>query len=328
MSFQRRALVGAALGLVAAVLAPAALAQAYPSKQITIVVAYPAGGDTDAMARLFAEKLSQRMNQPVIVDNKPGASGTIGTSLVAKAPADGHTLLLAPSTFSIAPMVLKTGTGAAYDVLNDLTPIVKVGVQPLFLVAGASMGVKDYAQFKAAASQPGNTLQYGSPGSGSPMHVLGEMYSHASGIKLTQVPYRGVAPVITDVLGGHVPLTWMTLGPIAPYVASGKMNMLAVADATRSSLAPQVPTLGELGVKDVEVGAWQGLFGPKGLPPAIVNTLNGHMNAILKSPEVIERLKVLGILPEGGAPDVLAKTNAADHSRFGKVIRQFGIQAD
>lgn len=324
---RRLALAVAACATFAGTATPV-LAQAYPSKPVTIVVAYPAGGDADAIARVFAEKLGQRLNQSFIVENKPGASGTIGASLVAKAPADGHTLLLAPSTFSIAPLVLKTGTGAAYDVLNDHTPIIKIGTQPLFLVAGAGLGVKDYAQFKTAAGQPGKTLQYGSPGSGSPMHVLGEMYSHASGIKLDHVPYRGVAPVITDVLGGHIPVTWMTLGPVAPHLSTNKMSLLAVADAKRSPLAPQVPTLGELGIKGVEVGAWQGLFGPKGLPPAVVKTLNEHMNAVLKMPEVVERLKVLGILPEGGTPDVLAKTNAADNARFSKVITQFGIQAD
>ncbi len=328
MRFSRRLLLAASACAAIAPLATPALAQNYPNKTITIVVAYPAGGDTDAMARLFAERLSQRMNQTVIVDNKPGASGTIGSAMVGKAAPDGYTLLLAPSTFSIAPLVLKTGTGVAYDVLNDHTPIIKVGVQPLFLVASGNLGVKDYAQFKALASQPGKNFQYGSPGSGSPMHVLGEMYNHASGIKLTHVPYRGAAPVITDVLGGHVPTMWMTLGPVAPHLANGKMQMLAVADAKRSVLAPQVPTLAELGVKDVEVGAWQGLFGPKGLPPAIVKTLNEHMNAILKTPDVIERLKALGIVPEGGSPDVLAKTNAADNARFSKVITQFGIQAD
>lgn len=328
MRFSRRLLLAASACAATTLVALPALAQSYPSKPVTIVVAYPAGGDADAIARVFAEKLGQRLNQSFIVENKPGASGTIGASLVAKAPADGHMLLLAPSTFSIAPLVLKTGTGAAYDVLNDHTPIIKIGTQPLFLVAGSGLGVKDYAQFKTVAGQPGKTLQYGSPGSGSPMHVLGEMYSHASGIKLDHVPYRGVAPVITDVLGGHISVTWMTLGPVAPHLSTNKMNLLAVADAKRSPLAPQVPTLGELGIKGVEVGAWQGLFGPKGLPPAVVKTLNEHMNAILKMPDVVERLKVLGILPEGGTPEALAKTNAADNARFGKVITQFGIQAD
>jgi len=328
-SMTRRLALAATLAAAATLAGAPALAQSYPSKPVTIVVAYPAGGDTDAMARLFAEKLATRLGQPVVVDNKPGASGTIGSAYVAKAAPDGHTLLLAPSTFSIAPLVLKGNkSGPAYDVLGDLAPVIQVGTQPLFLVAGAGVGAKDFKQFMALAKQGGKPLQYGSPGSGSPMHILGEMFNKAAGVDIAHVPYRGVAPVITDVLGGHIPMTWMTLGPVAPYIANGKMTLLAVADAQRSKLAPSVPTLAELGVKDVDVGAWQGLMGPKGLPAPIVKTLNGHMNEILKMPDVVERLLTLGIVPLGGEPGRLAQTNAHDYQRFGKIIQAFNIQAD
>jgi tripartite-type tricarboxylate transporter receptor subunit TctC len=296
-------------------------------KPITIVVTFPPGGGTDLLARRLGERLQQHLGQPVVVDNRPGASGTIGSAYVAKAAPDGHTLLLAPSTFSIAPLVLKTGKqGPAYDVLNDLAPVIQVGVQPLFLVAGSGAGAKDFRQFMGVARQKG--LQYGSPGSGSPMHILGEMFNKAAGVDIGHVPYRGVAPVITDVLGGHIPVTWMTLGPVAPYIANGKMTLLAVADAQRSKLAPSVPTLAELGVKDVEVGAWQGLFGPKGLPAPVVKTLNAHMNEILKMPDVVDRLQTLGIVPLGGDAARLAQTNAGDYQRFGKIIQAFNIQAD
>jgi tripartite-type tricarboxylate transporter receptor subunit TctC len=147
-------------------------------------------------------------------------------------------------------------------------------------------------------------------------------------MNLGHVPYKGVAPAVNDVLGGHVPLTYITYGPIAPHLAGGKMLPLAVADRTRSPLAPNVPTFAELGYKNVEVTAWHGLFGPKGLPPEIVKTLNGHFNEILKMPDVVSKMAVLGALPLGGAPEVLAKTNAADFERFGKVIKELGIQAD
>lgn len=303
-----------------------ATAQTYPSKPITIVVAYPAGGDTDALARLFAEKLSTRLGQAVVVDNKPGASGTIGSSFVAKAPADGYTLLQAPSTFSIAPLVLKTGSGATYDVLQGFTPVIQAGTQPLFVAAGTSLGVKDMKELVALAKA--KPLTYASPGSGSPMHVLGEMINKAAGVKLGQVPYRGTAPAVNDLIGGHVPVTYMTLGPIAPHIASGKVSMFAVADLQRSPLAPTVPTLAELGYKDVDVVAWQGLFGPKGMPADVVKTLNSHLNDILKMPDVISKMHNLGIIPTGGAPAVLEKANANDFERFGKVIKEFNIQAD
>ena len=312
--------------LISTVCVAPAAAQTYPSKPITIVVAYPAGGDTDALARLFAEKLTSRMGQPVLVDNRPGASGTIGSSFVSKAPADGYTLLQAPSTFSTAPLVLKTGAGAQYDVLNGFTPVIQAGTQPLFIAANSSVGAKDMKELIALAkTQP---LTFASPGSGSPMHILGEMLNKSADVKIGQIPYRGSAPAVNDLIGGHVPVTYMTLGPIAPHVASGKVNIFAVADLHRSPLAPNVPTLAELGYKDVDVVAWQGLFGPKGMPADVVKTLNGHLNEILKMPDVISKMNNLGIIPTGGTPAVLEKASAHDFERFGKVIKEFNILAD
>ncbi|MDW5443623.1 tripartite tricarboxylate transporter substrate binding protein [Polaromonas sp. SM01] len=326
MNYTRRQVIAIAASLGAALSTGSALAQNYPSKPITLVVAYPAGGDTDAMARLYAEKLASRLGQPVIVDNRPGASGLIGSAYVAKAQADGYTLLLAPSTFSIAQLVLKTGSGSSYDVLNGFTPIVQTAIQPLFVAASTASGAKDLKELVAMSKT--KPLSYASPGSGSPMHILGEMFNKAAGVKLSHVPYRGVAPAVNDVLGGHVPVTFMTLGPVAPHVTTGKVVVLAVADPQRSSLAPDVPTLAELGYKDVEVGAWQGLFGPKGLPADIVKTLNNHLNEILKMPDIAAKMATFGALPAGGEPSRLAKANAGDYDRFGKIIKEFGIQAD
>ncbi|NVM90816.1 tripartite tricarboxylate transporter substrate binding protein [Variovorax sp. SG517] len=323
----RRHAIAAAISMAAACASGLAwAADSYPAKQITLVVAYPAGGDTDALARLFAEKLSARVGQTVLVDNRPGASGIIGSAYVSKAVPDGYTLLLAPSTFSIAQLVLKTN-GSGYDVLNGFTPIVQTGSQPLFLVAGGNSGLSSVKDAVAAA-KGGKTLSYASPGSGSPMHILGEMFARASGATLAHVPYKGVAPAINDVLGGHVPVTFVTLGPVAPYLAGGKLRPLAVASAQRSPLAPSVPTMAEQGYKDVEVTAWNGLWGPRNLPPEIVKTLNAHFNEILKMPEIVSRMAVLGTTPVGGDADVLGKTNAADYARFGKVIKELGIQAD
>ena len=321
----RRQVVLTAAFLAAAQLSGTALAQAYPSKPITIVVAYPAGGDTDAMARLYAEKLSHRLGQPVLVDNRPGASGTIGTVHVGKAAPDGYTLLLAPNTFAIAQFVLKTASGSSYDVINGFTPIVQTSVQPMFVAASQSSGIKDLKTLTAQGKRDG--LTYASPGSGSPMHIMGEMFNKAAGTKLAHIPYKGVAPAVNDLIGGHVPVTFMTWGPIAPY-AGTKVNVLAVADAQRSTLAPNVPTLSELGLKDVEVSAWQGLFGPKGMPAETVKLLNTHLNEILKMPDVVSKMATFGALPAGGDSARLAKTNAADFNRFGKLIKDLGIQAD
>lgn len=304
---------------------PAAAQSSWPSKPITIIVSYPAGGDVDAMARLYAEKLTARLGQPVVVDNKPGASGIIGNAYVAKAAPDGYTLLMTPSTISVATLVVKTGSSNAYDVLQDFTPVVLTGTQPLFLVAGSNQGKELKEVIAAARARP---LTYASPGSGSPMHILGEMFNNVAGVKITHVPYRGVAPAVNDVLGGHVPLSWVSWGPIAPYVSSGKLVAVAVADRQRSPLAPNVPTLSELGIKGVEVGGWQGLMGPKGLSREIVQALNGHMNEILKMPEVAEKMKTFGALPAGGEPARLAKLNSDEHAYFGKIIKDLKISAD
>jgi tripartite-type tricarboxylate transporter receptor subunit TctC len=232
---------------------------------------------------------------------------------------------MTPSTISIAQLVVKTSPSTSYDVLNDFTPIIQTATQPLFLVSGAA-APRDMKELLATART--KPLTYASPGSGSPMHILGEMFNKSAGVKLSHVPYRGVAPAVNDLLGGHVPLTFITWGPVEPHVAGGKVHMIAVADKQRSPLAPNVPTLAEVGIRDVEVGAWQGLMAPRGLSPEIQKTLNAHMNEILKMPDVVAKMKVFGALPAGGEPARLAKTNADDNTRFGKIIKDFGISAD
>ena len=329
---KRRKLVAslacAAAALVSPFIAGQAAAQAaYPSKPITMVVSYPAGGDSDSLARLYAEKLTAKLGQNVIVENRPGASGTIGNAFVAKAPADGYTLLFTPNTISIATLVLKPGSGAAYDALNDFTPIIQACNQSLFMVSSVSSGLTNVKGVVEAAKA--NKLKgYGSPGSGSPMHILGELFNSAAGVKIQQIPYRGSAPSVIDLLGGQIPFIYTTIGSVQQHVASGKLAVVAVADAQRTPLLPNVPTIAEAGFKDVNVGAWQGLMGPKNLPADIVKTLNTAMNDILKMPDVIARMTTLGGIAVGGEPAVLARSNIADHTRYAKVIKEFGIQAD
>ncbi len=331
MKFNRRRFARAACATLATALVAAlpsgVLAQAWPAKPITIVVSYPAGGDTDAIARVYAEKLSARLGQQVLIDNRPGASGMIGNASVAKAPADGYTLLFTPSTFPIAQHVLKAGPAIAHDVNRDFTPIIKSGNIPLLVVASPAVGVKDAKQLIADA-KAGKAYTYGTPGSGSPMHIAGEMLNQAAGIKITHVPYKGVAPVVTDTLGGHVTVGWITPGAVGQYVATGKLIPLAVAERARTKLMPSVPTLIELGYKDLDISAWMGLLGPKGLSPEIVRTLNQHFNEVLKMPDVMARMASLGIEPIGGEPAVLGRQIASDDERFGKLVKDFGIKAE
>lgn len=325
----RRSLVLSAVAAAVALTVPLgnAYAQAYPAKQINLIVSFPPGGDTDALARVFAEKLSARVGQQVIVENKTGASGTIGNSFVAKANPDGYTLLFTPNTLATAPLVLKPGTGATYDPLTDFTPVILAGTQSLFVVVNTATGVTNLKDL-AAAAKAGKITNYASPGNGSPMHILGEMFNKSAGIKLSSVPYRGSGPAIVDLIGGQLPMMYTTLGPVSQHIASGKLANIGVADAKRSPLAPNIPTLAEAGFNDSEVGAWQGLVGPKGMSPDVVRVLNGHMNEILKMPDVVTRMTNLALVPVGGEPAALSRAVLSDFNRYGKIIKETGIQAD
>ena len=329
MSFHtRRHILATAAALSAASLAPSlAQAQAFPAKQINIVVSYPAGGDTDALGRVFAEKLSPRIKQNVVVENRPGASGTIGNAYVAKAAPDGYTLLMTPSTISSALLVLKPGTGGAYDTVGDFEPVFHMGTQQLFLVVNSSTGIKDVKGLIAAAKE-GKIKTYGSPGSGSPMHILGEMFNKAAGVKIQQVPYRGSAPAVVDLIGNHISFMYTTLGPVRQHIERGTLTNIAVADSTRSPFAPSVPTLEEQGIRGANLGAWQGIMAPKGTPASVVNALNAHFNEIMRMPDVLGRMSLATTVPSGGEPRYLGRTHAAEYDRMAKVITDLGIKAD
>jgi tripartite-type tricarboxylate transporter receptor subunit TctC len=213
-SLKRTTLAAAVATVAIAAMPSVAIAQAWPAKPITIVVSYPPGGDTDVIMRAYAEKLSQRLGQSVVIDNKPGASGTIGNSFVAKSAPDGYTFLFTPNTFAIAQHVLKVSPSVAHDVNKDFTPVIKTGNIPLLLFTNNTSGIKDMRGFIAEAKS-GKIVNYGSPGAGSPMHIAAEMLNKDAGIKTTHVPYRGVAPLIPDVISGNVTVGWVTPGAVA-----------------------------------------------------------------------------------------------------------------
>lgn len=315
----------AAAAMATALTAPPAFAQSFGNKPVTIVVAYPAGGDTDLLARMFAEKLQPRLGQTVVVENRTGATGVIGSRYVSRAPADGHTLLLTPGSLPYAQMVLRIAANEGYDAINGFTPIVQVGTVPLFLVAGPQSGFKTFKDVVNAAKT--QKVSYATAGTGSIHHVLGEVVNAATGVRFEHVPYKGVAPAIQDVLGGHIPMTYISLGTVLPYLSSGKLIALGVTDRERTPLVPNVPTLAEQGYK-VDMNTWYGLFGPKDMPPGLVKTLNEHMNEILKMPDVVARMASLGAVPVGGQPDTLQKTYMSDYDKFGKIIKDLNIKAD
>jgi tripartite-type tricarboxylate transporter receptor subunit TctC len=309
--------------------APAAFAQAaaYPGKTISMIVSYPPGGDTDAIARMFGDKLSKRLKETVVIDNRPGAGGTVGNSFVSRAAPDGYTLLFTPNPFTTAPLVMKLSPGSSYDVLHGFEPIINTATQPMILVAHPSLGVKTLPDLITAA-KGGKMVTYASPGAGSPMHIIGEWLNRAAGVKFTHVPYKGVGPSVTDVVAGHVNTAWVTIGAVRAYMDDGRLIPLAIGDAQRTKLAPNVPTLVELGYKDVVVGTWNGFFAPKGTPAPVVKLLNGQLNEILKQPDVAEKLGVFGALPAGGTPEKLGQINANEYETMGKVIKELGISLE
>lgn len=317
-----------ALALAAtALFAGGAAAQAYPDKTISLVVAYPPGGDSDATARLFADKLSQRLKQPVIVENKPGAGGTVGNTYVSRARPDGYTLLFTPNPFTTAPMVLKLAPNATYDVLNGFEPVALTAMQSVLLVTHPDSGIKSVADLVTQA-KAGKPLTYASPGAGSPMHIVAEWLNRAAGIQVQHVPFRGVGPMIPDMLAGRVSMGYVTLGAVEQHLKSGKLVAVALTDGERSPLVPNLSTVAEQGYKDVKLGAWNGIFAPKGTPPAVVKLLNEHLNEILRIPDVVEKMATFGSRPVGGKPEALAKINADDYARLSRLIKDLNIQAD
>lgn len=324
----KRTALATAVGACAVLAWPTlGLAQTFPSKTITIVVPFPAGGGPDLAARVLAEKLAPKLGQAVVVDNKPGAGALLGAGAVARATPDGHTVLLTPNTLAISPHVLTGRAVSSIDVQKDLVPVVAPASTPLALVAGPQLGVKNLAEL-AALTRTKTDLTYGSPGNGSPMHFAGEMFKKSTGQSLLHVPYRGVAPSINAALGGEVQLLFVALGGALPHIKAGKLVPLAVVEKTRSTLLPGVATAAEQGVENVEVAAWYGVFAPTGTPAVAINRLNKEINEALKLPDVRERFTGAGLEVLGGTPARLADFMKADHQRYGSLARELGIRAD
>lgn len=326
MSLTRRLLLTSAIAS-AALLSTGLQADAYPDQPVTIVVSYPPGADTDAMARLFADQLTERLGQPVVVENRPGAGGTIGNGSVARAAADGYTLLYTPNPFTTAPLVMDLPEDAGYDVLEGFDPIILAGHQAVLVVANPETGIETIDDLVTQARN-GQNLSYGSPGAGSPMHIAAEWLNREAEIEALHIPYRGVSPIVPDVLAGHIDLGYVTYGPVAQLIESGRLNLVAITDPERSPVLEGVPTIAEQGYEAVRLGAWHGLMAPKGTPEEIIETLNAQMNAILEMPEVIEQMAQFGAVPAGGEPQALAEINADDYARLSAIIEELGITAE
>lgn len=298
----------------------------YPSRPITIVVPFPPGGSPDLLSRVIGEKLSQRFGQPVLVENRPGASGTIGAVQVARATPDGHTLMMTPNTFVLSPLVLPKSV-VTFDVQADFMPVILPAKTLLVLAAHPRLGVKNLPELvQYAKSHPGVT--YSGSGNGSPQHVAGEMLKQAAGINMSFVPYKGLAPALNDTLAGHVDLVFVPYGNVAQHLKSGALIGLGGLDEDRVASAPDLVPLREQGYPGMVVGVWTGLFAPRGTPTAVVTRLNREINEILQLPDVRKRLEGAGQILVGGAPDVLARVVKRDLDTYAPIVRSANITAD
>ena len=305
---------------------PAALAAGYPDKPIRLVVPFPPGGPTDMVARPLAEFLSKRLKQQIIVDNRGGAGGAIGADVVAKAPADGYTLLMATvGTQAINATLYKK---LSYDQVRDFTPISLVAAAPVALVVNPSVPVNSVADLIALAKAKPGTLNFGTAGNGTPGHLTGEMFRAATGVDIKHVPYKGSAPAVSDLLGGQIQMMFDPLQSVLPQVRAGRLKLLAVSSKARSSAAPDVPTFAESGLEDFEATAWWGVFGPANLPPAIADQLNAAINAVVRDKGFRALLVPQGVTVSGDTREEFAQFQKSELVKWGKAVRDSGASVD
>ena len=320
----RRAGLLAAIALATAAWLPAQAQDSYPSKPIRLIVPFVPGGVTDSSGRLIADVLGKRLGQQVIVDNKPGASGNIGTAQAAQAPADGYTLLLAfDGTMVINPHVFAK---VPFDTLKDFAPVGKIGNATLILVANPAVPAKTLQEVIALSKT--KPMPYGTSGIGGTPHIAGEMLAQRTGARLEHVPYKGGGQAMTDVMGGAIPLVYTAVAGAHGHVKAGKLKAIAVSGAKRSSSLPDVPTFAEAGVPDFVVDSWVGILAPAATPPAVLARLNTELNAVLNDPAVRERLATLGIEPTPGTPEQFRQAMQADLAAYGPIVKNAGIKIE
>lgn len=319
----RRGFLAAAMALSLG--AGGALAQAFPEKPVRIIVPYSTGTATDTLARLIAQKLSEKWGRQAVVENITGANGMIGTDVVAKAPKDGHTLGMIAANHAVSTHIFPN---VPYDPVKDFAPIGIIGEVPFVLAVHPSVPVQTARELADRARENPGKLNYASAGNGSPPHLSGELFKSMAKVNIVHVPYKGLAPAITDLLGGQVQLAFGATSAILPHVRSGKLRALGVTSLKRSAAAPELPTLDEQGFKGFEVVSWVGLVAPAGTPEAVVNKINTDVTSILASPEVKARIAGLGIELVAGSAKDMERTLANDFERWGKIVKASGAKLD
>ena len=302
----------------------ASFAQAFPNKAITMIAPYPAGGGVDAVARMVAERLASRIGQPITVDNKPGAGATLGATALTRAANDGYTLMLGSIVdYSIAPHVHKT---LPFDMARDMLPIVEVGFGTVALIVNADVPARNLKELIALAKAKPGAMSYGSSGLGGLQHLNGEMFKQLAGVDLVHVPYKGSAQLMPDLIAGRIPLSIDSIPAHLPHIRSGKTRALAVASRTRSATLPDVPTMAEAGLEDYETATNYTLFAPARTPADVVAMLNRETNAVLKMPELVDKLAAIGIVVTGGSSEQAQARVPAEMKKWAEVIRKGNLQ--
>jgi tripartite-type tricarboxylate transporter receptor subunit TctC len=322
--FLRMAGGAAALPVVLPVVARVARAQAYPSRPLRVIVGFPPGGPSDILARLIGQPLSERLGQPIIVENRAGAAGNIAAEAVIRAPADGYTLLvMVPGT----PIADVLSDKLNFSFMRDAAPVAGISNGPLVMEINPGLPVHTVPEFIAYAKARPHEINFASPGIGATIHLCGELFKMMSGVEMTHVPYRGNAPAVTDLIGGQVQLMFADTPSTIEHIKSGKLRALAVTASARSEILPDVPTVGEF-LPGFEASNWFGFAATKNTPPEIVDRLNKEINAVLAEPRIKARLADLGAVPLAGSPADFGKFIAAEAGRWTKVIRSANIKVD
>jgi tripartite-type tricarboxylate transporter receptor subunit TctC len=324
LEFRFKAAATAVTALLA-IATSTANAQNWPTKTVTIVVPFPAGGTTDVLARAVSTKLSAAIGQPVIVDNKPGAGATLGAAQVAKVNDGGHTLLMGAVHHTIATSVYKN---LSYSFEKDFAPITTVALVPNILVVSASSSHKTVKDLIADSKANPEKLAYGSNGNGTAQHMIGTQFQQITGTKILHVPYKGSAPLTTDLLGGQVNLSFDTITPVLPFIKDGRLRPLAVTTAKRSSTLPNVPTLAEAGVPGLAIGTWFGLLAPANTPKAVITKLNTELVKIIQSPDFKKQMADIGAEPVGNKPEDMAKQIKDETAKFAALSKSAAITLD
>lgn len=311
-----------------AIMPALATAQAWsPTKSITFVVPVAPGSSNDLIARMLSEKLPAKLGQPVVVDNRPGASGLVGASSVARSAPDGHTIVIVPSDVYMTPILTPKAGGGNFDVIKDFSPILTAGSAPLLIIASPSINVKTPQELVAYLKKNGPT-SYGSPGTGSPMNIAGEMFKRATGTQLNHVPYRGVLPAVNAVLANELPLAIVALAGAAPHIAAGKLVPIALVESKRSELIPNLPTLTESGIPGVETAVFFQILAPAGTPAPVIQRLNTEINGILAAPDFKERLRGMGVQITGGTAADAAKLARDTYAQNQQLVKDLNITGE